>query len=119
VTQSQSSTNTDPVPSATGNDSSEAHEEMSIADTKPRTLASRLSQGTPSRPLLGRLPLARLIPQDVRGWLVPCEPKRLAMTIRRVPHATRKQAGGLRTTHPAGSGMRRGLAGTARAAPVM
>src|SRR5207237_1112174 len=28
-----------------------------------------LSQGTPSRPLLGRLPLARLIPQDVHSVL--------------------------------------------------
>jgi len=30
---------------------------------------SKLSQGTPSRPLLGRLPLARLIPQDVHSVL--------------------------------------------------
>jgi len=52
-----------------GNGSNWAGEEMSFADTRPQTMLARLSQGTPSRPLLGRLPLARLIPQDVHSVL--------------------------------------------------
>ena len=42
-------------------------EQMSLRDTGPG--AAKLSEGAPSRPLLGRLPLARLIPQDVHSVL--------------------------------------------------
>jgi len=41
--------------------------ERAAADQAPATLADRLSQGQPSRPLLGVLPLARVIPQDVHS----------------------------------------------------
>lgn len=37
------------------------------AGQAPAALAGRLSQGQPSRPLLGVLPLARVIPQDVHS----------------------------------------------------
>jgi len=40
---------------------------MSFRDTDPGP--PTLSEGAPSRPLLGRLPLARLIPQDVHSVL--------------------------------------------------
>lgn len=69
MTQSQSSTDTDPTSSIMGKDPSEPGDDVSFGQTEPRTLTSRLSQGTPSRPLLGRLPLARLIPQDVHSVL--------------------------------------------------
>jgi hypothetical protein len=69
VAQSQSNTDTAPISSVMGSDSSETGEEMTFGDSEPRTLMARLSQGTPSRPLLGRLPLARLIPQDVHSVL--------------------------------------------------
>ncbi|HKO48299.1 MAG TPA: hypothetical protein VJV79_11275 [Polyangiaceae bacterium] len=73
MTQSQSSTNPDtdlgPFSDVTTDGSKDSGEDMSFGDTEPRTLMSRLSQGTPSRPLFGRLPLARLIPQDVHSVL--------------------------------------------------
>ena len=44
----------------------ELGEEMDFGELSPDGAGS-LSRGTPSRPLLGRLPLARLIPQDVHS----------------------------------------------------
>ena len=69
MTPSQSTADTDPVSNMLRNQSKGAREEMKLGAGKPRALASRLSQGTPSRPVLGRLPLARLIPQDVHSVL--------------------------------------------------
>src|SRR3954471_15997577 len=42
---------------------------LSQAGTDTEKALPRSSQGSPSRPLLGRLPLARLIPQDVHSVL--------------------------------------------------
>lgn len=44
----------------------ESGRELDFGDTE-ELASSTLSRGTPSRPLLGRLPLARLIPQDVHS----------------------------------------------------
>jgi len=41
--------------------------ERARGDQAPAALAGRLSHGQPSRPLLGALPLARVIPQDVHS----------------------------------------------------
>jgi hypothetical protein len=68
-TNTMADTDTDPFSSVTTDGSRESGEDMSFGDTEPSTRVSRSGRGMPSRPLLGRLPLARLIPQDVHSVL--------------------------------------------------
>lgn len=69
--QSPSGTDINPVSQVMSEGSSEPSEALAFdmpQSSAPRS-GSSLSRGTPSRPLLGRLPLARLIPQDVHSVL--------------------------------------------------
>jgi hypothetical protein len=68
MSQSQSSTDTDALAQVMNDGSSEAGEQLNSSENPSQT-AMKLSRGTPSRPLLGALPLARLIPQDIHSVL--------------------------------------------------
>jgi hypothetical protein len=69
MTQSEFSTETEALAQVMTDGATETGEQVNPTEYPRNAAMSKLSQGTPSRPLLGALPLARLIPQDVHSVL--------------------------------------------------